>query len=89
MDWQLFAWLAGAGLVVWYGCSIVVHPYVNCRSCNGTGKHRPRGLFSYAWRECTTCNGDGRNRRLGSILIGRGLRTLRGRIIAVKTPPRH
>lgn len=85
--WQV--WAAGFGLVGWYVASIAVHPYVNCKRCRGTGKHRPRGLFHYAWRPCSRCDGEGKNRRLGSIVIGRGLRTVRGRLVAPKTPPRH
>jgi DnaJ-class molecular chaperone len=69
---------AGAGI---YFASLIgsafLHPYVRCRACKGSGRHRG-GVFNYAWRPCHVCNGAGRKQRLTAEGLGRGQQTTSG-----------
>ena len=46
-----------------YRTSLRLHPYRNCRSCNGSGKHRG-ALFVRSFRACDACGGTGRQLRV-------------------------
>jgi DnaJ-class molecular chaperone len=79
-------WTVGLILVGCYFISLLLHPYVKCRGCKGTGKQHG-AVFAYARRNCHRCSGTGQRRRLGSWILQRGVRTPRSRRIAPRTPP--
>ncbi|HKB29483.1 MAG TPA: hypothetical protein VKD26_01465 [Streptosporangiaceae bacterium] len=56
----IVAVLAGLG----YLFSLHVHPYTQCHSCKGGGRHRG-AVFGYGNRACGSCGGNGRQLRLG------------------------
>ncbi|MGH3481195.1 MAG: hypothetical protein ACRDQD_30785 [Nocardioidaceae bacterium] len=56
--------------LVGYLISIRVHPFTNCRRCNGGSRHKG-AFYSYAYRPCRRCKGSGRKRRLGAQVLGR------------------
>ncbi|MBB5085044.1 hypothetical protein AB0K48_00625 [Nonomuraea sp. NPDC055795] len=62
-----FGWLFLAGLAalysVGYTISIRLHPYRNCRRCQGSRKHRG-AIFTRSFRACDRCDGTGRELRL-------------------------
>jgi hypothetical protein len=64
LGWRVWAFLLAAGLVyaIAYRASLTRHPYRNCRTCHGSGKHRG-ALFTRAFRACDACGGTGRRLR--------------------------
>ncbi|OZM83724.1 hypothetical protein [Pseudonocardia sp. MH-G8] len=57
--------LAGAGLVVAWLLSLLLHPLTACSACKGT----PRSygvLASRSFRLCPACGGSGRQLRIGA-----------------------
>ncbi|WP_329258714.1 hypothetical protein OG417_21280 [Actinoallomurus sp. NBC_01490] len=62
--WRVWFFLFAAGLVFAfaYRASIARHPYRNCRTCHGSGKHRG-AVFKSAFRPCDACGGNGRQLR--------------------------
>jgi len=57
-----------------YLLSVLLHPYLKCGACDGSGRHHG-GVFRAGFRPCHKCSGRGRKRRVGAVLIGRGERT--------------
>ena len=70
MGW--LAVLAAVGIVC-YAVSLIRHPWVKHRACNGTGRHSGM-LYKNAYRLCTGCGGTGRRPRLGVRLFFRARR---------------
>lgn len=80
----LYAFVLG-GLYVWSGSwllpaiagggslylSALLHPYVDCDTCGGQGRHRSL-LFPFATRPCHACSGSGSKQRITAQAIGRG-----------------
>ncbi|MGH3377639.1 MAG: hypothetical protein ACRDS0_03755 [Pseudonocardiaceae bacterium] len=64
LGWRVWLFLFAAGLVfaILYRASITRHPYRNCRTCHGSGKHRGT-IFTRSFRACDTCGGSGRRLR--------------------------
>ncbi len=62
--------VVGAGALVVYLISLWWHPFINCRSCDGTGRATGK-FFEYTHRQCTDCGGHGRHRRLGVVAFHR------------------
>ncbi|MHA6629281.1 hypothetical protein ACU61A_27925 [Pseudonocardia sichuanensis] len=57
--------LAGAGLLVAWILSLLLHPFTACSSCKGT----PRSYGAIATRSfrlCPACGGSGRQLRIGA-----------------------
>ena len=57
--------LAGAGLLVAWIVSLLLHPFTACSSCKGT----PRSYGAIATRSfrlCPACGGSGRQLRIGA-----------------------
>jgi hypothetical protein len=45
-----------------YRASLRLHPYRNCQTCHGSGKHRGT-VFIRSFRACDACGGTGRQLR--------------------------
>jgi hypothetical protein len=54
--------VGGLVLAAAYRASLRLHPYRNCRSCHGSGKHRG-AVFIRSFRACDACGGTGRQLR--------------------------
>jgi hypothetical protein len=57
-----------AVVAVIYYFSLHFHPDRDCRTCNGTGRHRGY-VFLWTRRQCRDCAGAGRHRRLGNVIL--------------------
>ncbi len=69
VGWAVVA--GGWGLALaGYVFSLILHPHVNCRACNGTGGHQG-GVYGWGHRRCQVCGGQGRHRRWGTMVISR------------------
>ena len=62
----------GAVLLVGYWISLRLHPYTNCLTCEGRGRHYG-AVFSRYWRPCHACDGRGRRQRRGARVLGYGM----------------
>jgi DnaJ-class molecular chaperone len=74
------AWIiylvAGVVVLVLYVGSIIFHPYTQCRTCKGRGKHAGM-VWAYGRRNCHACGGKGWQRRLGARVMNRGVKVVR------------
>lgn len=73
-DWILLG--AAVAWAVFYFISCALHPYLNCKKCDGRGKHNGY-VWEKSYRSCTRCSGTGRRRRWGTYLLRRGEPTQR------------
>lgn len=51
-----------------YRISLSVHPYTNCKRCNGNGRNS--GSTRTKFGNCRACGGRGRKERFGRWLLG-------------------
>jgi DnaJ-class molecular chaperone len=61
----LFLLVAGFVFAIAYQASLTRHPYRNCTTCRGSGRHRG-AIFIRAFRACDACRGTGRQLRAGA-----------------------
>lgn len=72
-------------LIVGYYLSLLLHPYMKCEVCKGTGKHTG-SFFTHGLRLCHRCSGTGRKQRLGAFVLQRGQRRRASSRIAPRIP---
>ena len=85
---RTLALFVAAVIVAGYALSCLLHPYSACPKCKGSGKHRGT-IWTGSFRPCHVCSGSGRRRRIGAIVLGVGVRVLRGSVFAPRTSPKR